>query len=156
MYKRKRSSIIRDIHKCYSNGDSFGALRFSKHSPYAGDMVLMMLAVRECESLGAGGLTFLSALMAANDIEMKIGFFGYDVFLPIYGKSFSAQLIMKLYKRGLIEAAPFPDTFSHILRRKRVYRLSDKGRKCLRLFRDTFNQYQREVKRAKIKAIEGI
>lgn len=146
---RSRKSIVRNIHSIYTFGDILGALRFGGKLPCSGDLVCLQLAISECEKLGAGGLLFIAVLCAASEVERKTGFITYKILESVYGKSYSSQVLMKLVKRGLLEPAPFPDTFSHILRHKRVFRISDKGRKCLRLFADVFNMYQREVKRAK-------
>jgi len=152
---RKRAAIVRDIHKVYTKGDSFGALSFGGKMPRSGDLLALQLAVKACGAYNVEGLTLLAALAAAKDIETKVGFVTYEVLKPIYGKSFSAQLVKKLFLRGLFVKIPFPETFSHIKRRVNCYQVSDKGHDCLRLFRDTFNSYQREVKRAKIKGAEN-
>ena len=146
---RSRKSIVRNIHTVYTYGDVLGALRFGGKLPSSGDLVCLQLAISECEKQGAGGLLYIAVLCAASEVERKTGFVTYKILENMYGKSYSSQVLMKLVKRGLLEPAPFPDTFSHILRKKRVFRISDKGRKCLRLFSDVFNMYQREVKRAK-------
>ena len=150
---RSRKSIVRSIHTVYTFGDVLGALRFGGKLPCSGDLVCLQLAIKECDKWGAGGLLYIAVLMAAADVERKTGFITYTILAKVYGKSYSSQILHKLKERELIEAATFPDTFSHILRRKKVYKISDKGRKCLRLFSDVFNMYQREVKRAKIKGV---
>lgn len=155
-YMRKRAVIVKNIHRVYTKGDSFGALRFGEFSPCSGDLVAIQLACHACSAFGVSGLQQISNLMGAADIERKIGFVSYDAFSPIYGKQVSANNIKALCNKGLIERVPFPETFSHIKRRVKCYKVSDKGHKCLRLFRDTYNLYQREVKRAKVSNAEKI
>lgn len=154
--KRTRANIVKDIHRLYTYGNSFGALQFGKFSPYAGDLIALQLGLKQCRSYGIAGIQVMGILLGAADVERKIGFISYELFAPIYGKQQSANVIRKLLKRGLLERVPFPETFSHIKRRVKCYKVSEKGHKCLRLFRDTYNLYQREVKRAKVSNAEGL
>lgn len=153
---RKRATVVKTIHKVFTYGDTFGALSFGKFSPYAGDLLAIQLACSACRVHGIEGLQLMGCLLGALDVERKIGFFTYDLYAGIYTKANSCKIMRKLYGEGLIERVPFPETFSHIKRRVKCYRVSEKGHKCLRLFRDTYNLYQREVKRAKVNNAEGL
>lgn len=153
---RKRASVVSNIHKVFTYGDTFGALRFGKFSPYAGDLLAIQLACHACGVHGISGIQQVGCLLGALDVEQKIGFFTYDLYATIYTKANSCKMMRKLYDERLIERVPFPETFSHIKRRVKCYKISDKGHKCLRLFRDTYNLYQREVKRAKVDNMEGL
>ena len=150
---RKRHLVVRDIHRVMNDGGLFSRLSFGGKMPCSGDLLAIQLAVHECDKFKAGGLVYMAALFAAAEIERKTGFINYAVFLPVFGGSYSSQILKKLCSRGLLERVPFPDTFSHLMKKKTCYKLSEDGRKCLRLFSDTFNMYQREVKRAKIKGV---
>lgn len=150
----KRSSVVKNIHKVFSHGDSFAALRFGGKLPLSGDMVCLHLACVEVgRAYGVYSLSFIAALQCAKDYEHKIGFITYKALIGMFERGESSRIIMKLVRAGLLEVTHTPDTYSHILRRVRCYKLTDKGRKCLRLFSDVFNLYQREVKRAKIKGV---
>lgn len=150
----KRATVVKNIHKVYTHGDFFAALRFSGNLPYSGDLMCLQLALTECNrAYKVRGLAFMAVLVAASEVERKTGFITYKVLSPMFKTSESCRYVAALLRLGLLEPAPFPDTFSHILRKKRVFRISDKGRKCLRLFSDVFNMYQREVKRAKVKGV---
>lgn len=153
---RSRANIVRDIHKIYTHGDSLGALRFGGNLPSTGDMVIIHLAMRECRKYNVGGLQLFSILLGAADLEKLVGFISYDAFSSIYGKQDSSNSIKLLFRKGLLERVPFPDTFSHIKRRVKCYKVSDKGHHCIRAFKDTFALYQREVRRAKVSSMEGL
>lgn len=153
---RSRRSIVKNIHRVYTYKDFLGALSFGGKIPRSGDFICLQLAIRECNKMQAGGLLYIGVLFAALEVENKTGFITYHILEQVYGKSMSSQVIAHLYKAGLLERVPFPETFSHIKRRVKCYQVSDKGHKCLRLFRDTYNLYQREVKRAKVSNAEGL
>ena len=127
--KRKRAAIVRDIHRVFTHRDSFGALSFGGVLPRSGDLIAIQLSIRACDYYGAGSLVFIGFLFAALDVERKIGFSTYELFLPIYGKCYSAKIINELHTRGLLERVPFPETFSHIKRRVKCYNVSEKGHK---------------------------
>ena len=134
---------------------SFGALSFGGLLPRSGDILLLKLTMAELERKGYfSGFLYLSILLAAAEVEKKTGFINYRLLVPFYEKCVSARYIGEMRDNGYLTEIPFPDTFSHILRRSKCYKLSEKGHSCLRLFRDTYNSYQREVKRAKIKGAE--
>lgn len=153
---RSRRTIVKNIHRVYTYGDFLGALSFGGKIPRSGDFICIQLAIRECNKMKAGGLLYIGVLFAALEVEKKTGFITYKILEQVYGKAMSSKVIAHLFNVGLLERVPFPETFSHIKRRVKCYKVSDKGHKCIRLFRDTYNLYQREVRRAKVNSAEGL
>jgi len=153
----KRATVVKNIHKIYSYENLLPALSFTGVLPRSGDLLAIQMSLATLERSGyICGLLYIVILFAASEVERKTGFITYNILQPMYSKSMSAKYMGWLRDKGYLEETTFPDTFSHIVRRKRVYRISEKGRKCLRLFRDTYNEYQREVKRAKVSSMEGL
>ena len=151
----KRATIVKNIHQVYTYKDFLPALSFGEVLPRSGDFVIIQLALRAIhKQYGLRGLNRLAILFAASELERKTGFITYRVLCPVYPYQEGANHIARLVELGLLERTEFPNTFSHIVRKVKVYKLSEKGHSCLRLFRDTYNSYQREVKRAKIKGAE--
>ena len=156
-YSRLKQQRVKRIKQQYRGYSFAPALGFTGKFWRAGDFISFMLANK---SFGAkynlNGIYYVSQLHCAAEIEKGTGFFTAYLMEDVLTRRLAYGMNNRLIKEGFFTRVPFPNEISHIIKKRKCYQLSDKGREALRFFRSEYMKHQKMNKKAKLKLLEQI